>query len=173
MVEKNLFCDSILSRHKNICRKSMIFLQCRSIDVELKNIEQEISQIETSNPWIQVWLRSLYNQHKTLLHQNSIFWAQHARMQWVLKGDKNTTFFQNVACTCKHKRKISKIAGLSGNSFESSEGICDCFLNLYSSLCSSKYSKPIDRIFHAFSRDLPSLNSLDLEAMIKPVTKLR
>lgn len=90
-----------------------------------------------------------------------------------LRVTRTLLFFQNVACTRKHKSKISKIAGLSGNSFESSEGICDCFLNLYSSLCSSKSSKPIDRIFHALSRDLPSLNSLDLEAMIKPVTKLR
>lgn len=56
-----------------------------SIDVEIQNIELEISNLELNEaaslkPWIQTWLKALYNSHNELLRQNTIFWAQRAKM---------------------------------------------------------------------------------------------
>lgn len=60
-------------------------LSMNSIDVEIQNIELEISNLEINEaaslkPWIQTWLKALYNSHNELLRQNTILWAQRAKM---------------------------------------------------------------------------------------------
>lgn len=70
-----------------------------SIDIEISNIEAEISlmearELQSMDPWLVVWLRSLRNRHAALIRQISCFWAQRAKMHWLNQGDLNTSFFQ-------------------------------------------------------------------------------
>lgn len=86
-------------------------------------------------------------------------------------GISNLPFSHNVARIQKHKSKISCIQDPFGNSFETPEGISDCFRNFFSTLWSSSSSKTIDQIFHSFPGDLPSLTCNDVETLPKPVNK--
>lgn len=106
------------------------------IDGELKNIEQEILKVEAFDPsskdqWTHIWLRALYNRHNAFLRQNSIFWAQQARLQWVMNGDHKSSFFHNVARIRKHKNRISSVQDTLGDSFDTQLGISECFLNFF------------------------------------------
>lgn len=42
-------------------------------------------------------LRALHNRHNALLRQNSLKWAQRARLMWVQNGDLNSSFFTTVS----------------------------------------------------------------------------
>lgn len=42
-------------------------------------------------------LRALHNRHNAILRQNSLKWAQHARLMWVQNGDLNSSFFTTVS----------------------------------------------------------------------------
>lgn len=70
-----------------------------SLEVDIRNIEADINLLEVfkvstnSCDANSLALISLNNQHSALLKQNTIYWAQRARLMWVRYGDFNTNFF--------------------------------------------------------------------------------
>lgn len=83
--------------------------------MDIKNTENNIKALEqldyssVPNALVGSDLHSLYNRHNVLLAQNSIWWAQCAKLLWVKKGDLNTCFFHKFPNTYRHKNRISAI----------------------------------------------------------------
>lgn len=55
------------------------------IEKEIQNIDAKISALEETEASLdvkghQTWTRALYNHHTALIRQNSIFWAQRAKL---------------------------------------------------------------------------------------------
>jgi hypothetical protein len=44
-----------------------------------------------------------------LLEQEEIYWMQHGRSNWLLHGDRNTSYFHNVATTRKKRNFIRRL----------------------------------------------------------------
>ena len=46
---------------------------------------------------------------ENLLDQEEIFWLQRGRANWLLHGDRNTSFFHNAATTRKKRNNIRRL----------------------------------------------------------------
>ncbi|XP_038973680.1 uncharacterized protein LOC120105382 [Phoenix dactylifera] len=59
-------------------------------------------------------LRSHLALHDSLLRQHEIFWRQKSRIQWLLEGDRNTSFFHQATVIRRHQNRIKAIRGEDG-----------------------------------------------------------
>ncbi|XP_039135720.1 uncharacterized protein LOC120273142 [Dioscorea cayenensis subsp. rotundata] len=148
----------------------------RPIDIEITNLEAEITATEERDlslpdPWNHLWLRSLRNRLTALLRQNSIFWAQRARMQWINQGDVNSAFFHRVVRARQVKSKIHSLRDNNGNIFTLHDDIENEFLSFYHNLWASSSSPTLDYVLSVIPDDLPALLFDDKDELIKPVTK--
>ncbi|KAJ0983177.1 hypothetical protein J5N97_011432 [Dioscorea zingiberensis] len=90
-------------------------------DEAIEKTEEDICLLESFenssgyNDLNSIALRSSYNKHAALLKQNSIRWAQRARLMWLRNGDFNTAFFHNQARIRGHRNKISAIVNDQGD----------------------------------------------------------
>lgn len=169
------------SFHHSITRARANLISWRSaglrpIDNEIANLEAEIKTIEDQDallpdPWHHVWLRCLRNRPSALLRQNSIFWAQHAHLQWLNQGDTNSTFFNRTLKARQVKSRIHFLRDNSGNILTSSADIDNEFLTFYRNLWASTSSVSLDHLFCSFPDDFPTLTFDDSDELIKAVTK--
>ena len=51
---------------------------------------------------------------ENLLKQEEIYWLQRGRANWLLHGDRNTSFFHNAATTRKKRNQIKKLMDENG-----------------------------------------------------------
>lgn len=146
------------------------------IDIELNNIQLEISKLEdpaglARDSWHSIWLRALHNRYNALSKQQSIFWGQHAKLLWMNKVDLNSRYFHNSVKIRHHKNLVRSIQDTYGNTFIDQAGIENSFSNFFKNLWSSSSSHNLDFFLHAIPDDLPTLTDLDRESLTRPVTK--
>ena len=48
---------------------------------------------------------------ENLLEQEEIYWVQHGRANWLLHGDRKTSFFHNAATARKKRNHVKKLRG--------------------------------------------------------------
>ena len=65
-----------------------------------------------------------------LLDREELMWAQKARTNWILYGDRNTRYFQTVVRQRRSKNRIIQIKDEEGNLTDNPEEIENIFLNL-------------------------------------------
>lgn len=165
-------CTHLLSRTQikiNSWRSSWV----SSIDKALASTEQEISLLEmtdaTSNS--NSLLMDLYGKFAALQRQNSVIWAQRARLLWVKDGDRNSRFFHNFTRIRSHINHISQIANHHGNITSDRFGIEDAFLQFYSNLWSSSNDIDFTEVLHALPFDLPQISETNAQLLICLVTR--
>ncbi|KAK8576343.1 hypothetical protein V6N13_090816 [Hibiscus sabdariffa] len=92
-------------------------------------------------------------------------WEQRSRVNWLLKGDKNTSFFHNFASTRRKKNQIRKIIDQQGNVVSSLDGILNTASAYFSELFTATTVCDTDVIFANVRRSITNeLNS----ALIAP-----
>ena len=64
-----------------------------------------------------------------LLNSEELLWAQKARSKWILKGDKNTKYFQIVVKQRRGKYRILQIRDEQGNLTDNFEEVEAIFSN--------------------------------------------
>ena len=52
---------------------------------------------------------------ENLLDQEEIFWLQRGRANWLMHGDRNTSFFHNAATTRKNRNNIKNLLDDTGS----------------------------------------------------------
>ena len=67
--------------------------------------------------------RELRGEIETLLHQEEIMWAQKARSNWEIYGDRNTRFYQTVVKQRRANNRIVHLKSANGDSLENLEEI--------------------------------------------------
>ena len=90
------------------------------LDYEIKLKQTQLQQIQNS-------IRSVEDVRKErllrgvleeLLDREEMMWAQKARTQWILQGDRNTKYFQTVVRQRRAKNRILQIKDSTGNTIE-------------------------------------------------------
>ncbi|KAJ0975331.1 hypothetical protein J5N97_017296 [Dioscorea zingiberensis] len=143
-----------------------------SLDRNITQTEEDISTIEALEPTLDysdlstIALRGLYNKHQALLRQNSIKWAQRARLMWLKHGDYNTSFFHNQAQIRGHKNKISAITNEQDQILTDQQDIGREFINFYATLWGSTSKTTYDELTYNLPPDLPSLSDEDNTVLI-------
>ena len=92
------------------------------IEKELKEKQQDLQEIQDN---IQTMAdvrkeRQLREEIEMLMFREEIMWAQKARNEWILKGDRNTKYFQTLV---KQRRARSKILHLKLENGEFTEDL--------------------------------------------------
>ena len=59
--------------------------------------------------------KSLWVELSEISKQEEEFWSMKARISWMVKGDKNTTFFHTLALVCRRRNHITKMKDRMGN----------------------------------------------------------
>lgn len=116
----------------------------------------------------QISLMSLYNRYNTLLHKNSLKWAQRYRVMWVQKGDFNFAFFHNVSQIRKNKSLISHINDLDGSNYVDRKGIENYFQQFYANLWSDPNQSSF---FHSLPSDLKVIDEGESTYLIRGKSK--
>ncbi|KAJ0963753.1 hypothetical protein J5N97_028875 [Dioscorea zingiberensis] len=110
------------------------------LDTQISKVENEISQLELLEPrlnyddLISLALRGLYNKHSALLRQNTLRWAQRAKLFWLKHGDYSSTFFHRQAKVRGHRNKVSALRNDQGILLTDQEAISQAFSDYYQEL---------------------------------------
>ena len=102
-------------------------------DIKLK--QDQLQQIQNSISTIEdVRLeRSLRNDLEELLNREELMWAQKARSNWILQGDRNIKFFQTVVRQRRARNRIIQIKNDLGCFTENPNEIEAIFTNHFRS----------------------------------------
>lgn len=68
-----------------------------------------------SNRFLQQLESSLVDEFNTLLEQESVFWHQKSRIQWLQNGDRNTKFFHMTTVIRRRKNRIERWKNENGD----------------------------------------------------------
>ncbi|KAL4606260.1 hypothetical protein ACB092_09G089300 [Castanea dentata] len=77
--------------------------------------------------------RELREELECLLKREELMWAQKARSEWILKGDKNIRYFQVVVKQRRARSRIHCIKNTEGVLIEDPEGIERIFVDHFKS----------------------------------------
>lgn len=67
--------------------------------------------------------RELREEIENLMTRREIMWAQKARSDWIIQGDRNTRYFQTVVKQRRAQSKILHLKTADGNTIEELEEI--------------------------------------------------
>lgn len=90
-----------------------------------------------------------------LLEQEEIHWLQRGRANWLMHGDRNTSFFHNAATACKKRNLIKRLLDDTGVWKEGNElqgHIMSYFAQLFTSEPSERQASVLDKVPHKVSR---------------------
>jgi hypothetical protein len=91
--------------------------------------------------------------------QLDVFWRQRAHVQWLEKGDRNTSFFHAHASERKKKNTIRRLKGDDRVVVEGEEGLKALITNTFSSLFTPMAGADVQRVLEAVSpRVTPQMN---------------
>lgn len=80
--------------------------------------------------------RELTDELEQLLHMEKIYWAQISRINWLMFGNKNTSYFQKIASAHRIRNQINKLKDDQGIWWEGTAYlnplISDYFAGLFS-----------------------------------------
>jgi hypothetical protein len=88
---------------------------------------------------------------ENLLEQEEIYWIQRGRANWLLHGDRNTTFFHNAATARKKRNQIKKLLGDNGIWVQDAE-LKSYIKGYFSNLFTSEVSQPNPEVISLVTR---------------------
>ena len=98
-------------------------------------------------------------------------WAQKARSNWILQGDRNTKFFQTVVGQRRARNRIIQIKNDLGCFTENPNEIEAIFTNHFKSCFQNSIKLSFDSIVQELqSLPIPSLSPQQLASLNKPIT---
>ncbi|KAJ0968806.1 hypothetical protein J5N97_021683 [Dioscorea zingiberensis] len=106
----------------------------------ITKVEEEILQLEALESTLEysdltsIELRGLYNKHNSLLKQNTLKWAQRAKLLRIKHGDYNSTFFHKHARVRGHKNRVSALITDYGATLTDQISIGQAFSDFYTNL---------------------------------------
>jgi hypothetical protein len=93
-----------------------------------------------------------------LLEQEGVHWLQRSRVNWLQMGDRNTSFFYNLASAHHKKNYIKKLKNNEGDWVEGTDPlkplIYDYFVNLFTSEVQVVDEALLDKIQPKVSQDM-------------------
>lgn len=94
-----------------------------------------------------------------------------SKLNWIIDGDMNSTFFHKSMRIRRHNNLISSIIDLEGNLITDKSQIDAIFLNHFSSLWSNSTSRSFDQILASVPNDVPTLNDNHISSLTADVTR--
>ena len=84
--------------------------------LRLEGISQKLSFQQ--NAFMGKLHKELWKELEAILIQEEIYWKQMSRCNWINYGDRNTTYFPNLATVRKRRNKILMLKDDQGNWIE-------------------------------------------------------
>ena len=111
--------------------------------------------------------RELAEEIDKLLEQEELHWFQRSRINWLLFGDKNTSFFQKLASQRKQRNRIKKLKDGNGNWHEGT-----AYLNpLVSDFFAGLFTTEIEEIDPGLlEKVIPCISAEMNDSLVKPYT---
>lgn len=112
------------------------------------------------------------SQLETLLDREEIMWAQKAQSTWIIKGYRNTKYFQTIARNRRLRNRITQIKAEDGSWLENIEEIKKGFTNFYQEPYQSQQHMLDTEIQdHLKEIPLPSLTESQKADLNKPILR--
>lgn len=146
-----------------------------ALDQEIKFVESQLQALDvdvTSNPFYESdQVRALQHKYRALLRQNHCRWAQRSRLNWIIDGDMNSTFFHKSVRIRRHNNLISSLLDSEGNLVSDLSQINETFINHFTSLWNNTGSRSFDQILDSIPNDLPCLDDNHIRSLTAEVTR--
>jgi hypothetical protein len=111
--------------------------------------------------------KELTRQIEVSLEQEEVHYMQRSRANWLMHGDKNTTFFHNFVKARRKRNTILKIKNDEGNWVEGNEEMGGLIHSYFSSLFSSEVEHTSEELL---SKVIPRVMAEMNSALLKPYT---
>lgn len=134
-----------------------------------KNIEdkrKELGEIQMSPPSEEniSRIQCVENELRSLLNKEEAMWHQRSRTNWLKSGDKNTSFFHQIASGRKKRNAIDKIRDANGLFAEEEDRIEQIFCEYFEDLFKSEDTFDIDATISALDSRVTSDMNKNLDA---------
>lgn len=108
---------------------------------------------------------------ESLLQREELMWAQKARSEWILKGDRNTRFFQTVVKQRRAKSRIHCIKNAKGVLIEDPEGVEKIFVGHFNSAYEASNTSTVANIMEQLhTLPIPQFTGQQCYQLNRPVT---
>lgn len=136
---------------------------------KIKNVQRELEQVARDTLTHQNAQRQkdLAEELERLLQMEEIHWAQRSRINWLMFGDKNTSYFHNFASARRLRNRITKLRDDQGAWLEGTDYLNPFISDYFAGLFSIEIGEP-DLVF--LEKVNPRVTSEMNEALLKPYT---
>lgn len=108
---------------------------------------------------------------ETLLHKEEVMWAQKARNDWILMGDRNTHFYQTVVRQRRARNRILQFQKPDGCLTEDQGEIKDILVRHFRQSDEVSIHTEVDQILEEIrTLPIPKLSSHQLSLLDSPIT---
>ncbi|XP_039050208.1 uncharacterized protein LOC120191304 [Hibiscus syriacus] len=141
-----------------------IFKRKKILMKQLQGIQRSTNYFHSN--YLQELEKTLKGDYQQVLEQEEIFWLQKSRLDWIVKGERNTKFFH---LTTMIRRKFNKIVGLYIENVwvTGKQDLCQHVYNYYKELFAGKEYIQLSRDYDSF---IPRLMEEEKIELTKQVT---
>lgn len=107
-----------------------------SLKIQLKHIESELANMQA----LPIYCRNfaledtLIQSYEFTQNKISEYYRQRCKKEWILRGDRNTSFFHKNVIKRRRKNRINSTTNAQGNTVTSDEDIAYCFIEYFGNL---------------------------------------
>ena len=134
---------------------------------QLKQIQEKIQSVE--DVLIEKILR---DNLENLLHREQVIWAQKAKKDWDLKGDRNTRFFQIVIRNRRKRNQIVQLKNDDNSWVLEPKQIEDCITHFFHNLYSRPQSLDPDILPQLSNVHIPTITTFQAAQLEQPVLEV-
>jgi hypothetical protein len=96
-----------------------------------------------------------------LENQRDLYWKQRAKVNWLTKGDRNTTFFHSYASERKKHNRIKQLKREDGSMVEGEEEMAAVVTNYFNNLFTSHAGPRLEELLErVIQRVTPEMNDM-------------
>ena len=108
---------------------------------------------------------------EALLNREQLMWAQKARSNWLLYGDRNTKYFQTVVRQRRSKNRIIQIKNVNGQLTDNPEEIEQIFLDSFKQSYSGNSNLTVENIIQEIQGlPIPTLTDQQVHSLNRGIS---
>ena len=143
------------------------------VEIDIKSKMDQLQQLQNSINSLEDTRkeRQLREEIEDLLDKEELKWAQKARTNWIVYGDKNTKYFQTIVKQRKAKNRILQLKDGDGNIIDNLNEIANILHSHFESNYEDCSSRSVDNILkEPQTLNIPTLTNEQNLSLNKPIS---